>query len=278
MSGDDKRLQYIDKITNLTAMQKYLLVMLGRYSPKKNGYSCWYGQGTLAEIMCTTKPTLRAAIKALEAERLIYVKRVRTGAERNKPNIYTLNMPEIIKKSEEVGKQLTHLEDEGGEIGDQCEQNTQQSDEVGKEFSHGGKVAYPHVGKQLSPNSNKNRKGIVITRGQTASQFRPDINARTLTLYKSIKLFVANRYSKLLPREPSCEDIEAIEWANEFFELESLGLEITTLCEFAIKELGDDMRIINPMVRLSHAYDALEAERGEMEANNRFRYGFECYE
>lgn len=278
MSGEDNRLHHIDKITGLTGMQKYLLVMLGRYSPKSNGYSCWYGQETLSEIMCISKPTLRSAIKALEESKFISVKRVRTGADRNKPNVYTLNITEIIKKSDEVGKQLTHLNDDSCLTGEQNEENVQKDAEVGKDLSHGRKAIYPHVGKQLSPNSNKNRKGIVNTGGANASLLSPAINSRTLLLYKSIKLFVANRYIQKLPKEPSCEDIEAIEWANEFFELESLGLEITILCEFAIKELGEPERILNPIVRLSHAYDALEAERGEMEANNRFKYGFECYE
>ncbi|HHY0576154.1 TPA: helix-turn-helix domain-containing protein [Vibrio parahaemolyticus] len=99
MKDSNERWTHIDSVSDLSLAQKFVLVMLGRYSSASNGYECWYSITTLAERMCTTRKTVIAAIKVLEDRKLISVKRVRSGAARNKPNIYVLNIDEIIKQS-----------------------------------------------------------------------------------------------------------------------------------------------------------------------------------
>lgn len=241
--------EHVDNISDMKGSEKSLLSFLCRKANPKKNYSSWYSVSEMARILCISEKTVKRSSSGLERMGLITKKK-----RKDSSSVYVVNLTEIQEQAvnNEIGK--GHYDPS---LGSNCP-------------SVGVTMTY----KNVIENVNEN----VITGGAFASQETPDINSRTLALYKSIKLFVANRYIQKLPKDPSCEDIEAIEWANEFFELESLGLEITSLCEFAIKELGEPERILNPIVRLSHAYDALEAERGEMEANNRFRYGFECYE
>ncbi|EIZ1551204.1 helix-turn-helix domain-containing protein [Vibrio parahaemolyticus] len=99
MKDSNERWTHIDSVSDLSLAQKFVLVMLGRYSSASNGYECWYSITTLAERMCTTHKTVIAAIKVLEDRKLISVKRVRPGVSRNKQNIYVLNIDEVIKQS-----------------------------------------------------------------------------------------------------------------------------------------------------------------------------------
>lgn len=230
---------YVDDIGDLKSSEKSLLSFLCRKANPKKNWASWYSVAEMARRLCMSEKSAKNGTKELSNRGLIEKYR-----RKDSSSVYVVNLPEIKRQA---------VNNPNGK-GNYCPYEGQLLPEGGEIIAHKNEI--------------ENEIENVITGGQTAAHFGPNINSKILTYYHSIKLFVAQRHNRLLPKEPSWEDVEAIEWAVEFFNLEFDGIETRKVCEFAIQELGEPEKILNPLVRLKMAYD----ETGN---DQRFTYKFD---
>ncbi|TVO36203.1 helix-turn-helix domain-containing protein [Vibrio algivorus] len=272
------RINIVKKVQGVTPIQKSLLVFLAFYASEQNHYTCWPSQKTLAQDISTSPNVIRSALKELERQNLISIKRERDGSNRNKPNRYTVELIEIIRKTSEVGNEDTYTVD--NLASDNCVIKT----EVGNEITHGGERGYPQVGNEVTPNKNITRKeqetGVENTSYLSTT---PDYSLedslfpeQLKSFYEIIKKHSIKGYGKKLPVVPFGRDVKAMECAIELFDVHD-ELSQKALCEFSEKELGPPNKVWNPIVRLIMAYEGFDNQNGIGFAENRFKRDFELF-
>lgn len=244
----------VDNIDGMKATEKALLTFLCRKANSKENYSSWYSVSEMARILCMSEKTIKRSTSSLEKLGLISKQR-----RRDTSSVYTVDLLEIRKQGvdNQIGK---------GQI----------DPRVGSLCPEGGvKLTYKDVIENVKEN--------VITGGHSIE--RPDSNSQDLKIdygeaeeHQAVIDFVFAKHGRNLSGTPSEREKESYEWANEFYDLDMSYGAFEFLCHFSIKELGEPHSILNPIVRLREAFEALELDRGEMEANNRFMYSWACFE
>ncbi|ENP0823223.1 helix-turn-helix domain-containing protein [Vibrio parahaemolyticus] len=92
----------VDGITDLTVLQKSVLVALVRFSGPKNGYCSWRSYSTLAKVTCASRRGVVNAVSQLSEQGLITLEKRKRTASENYSNVYQLNIGSIISRVAEL--------------------------------------------------------------------------------------------------------------------------------------------------------------------------------
>lgn len=88
----------VDEITDLTVLQKSVLIALVRFSSPENDYCSWRSYSTLAKVTCASRRGVVSAVSQLSEQGLITLEKRKRTASKNYSNIYRLNIEEMISR------------------------------------------------------------------------------------------------------------------------------------------------------------------------------------
>lgn len=243
----------VDNIEDMKAPEKSVLTFLCRKANPKENYSSWYSVSEMARILCMSESSIKRATSFLNKRGLIFKQR-RTDTS----SVYVVNLSQIVNQGvdNKNGKGQTDP--------------TLRSERPHPQVT----VTYKDV------NENVNEDDITggfPTEKPINGNGDPNIDLFCLNAHQAVKDFIHKRHCKLIFEQPESLEAEAYKWADDFFALNGSSRAFEFLCHFAEKELGPPTRLLNPVVRLLNAYESILLSKGDMEADNRFQYGWENY-
>lgn len=269
MSIPNKYWDLVDNIGNMKGSEKFVLNFLCRKANPQKNYSSWYSVSEMARICCLSEMSIKNATKKLSDMRLI-TKQLRKDSS----SIYTVNLGRIV----ELGEDNICPHKNNDESSNPTE--TQEQD-ISKDnncppcrqiLSEGETVfVYKNVNEDVIEN--------VIYTGVRKQVTHHNVFSQEINLFwKAIRTHVKDIYQvDKLPRQPSQEDVDAMEWAID----EMLPNGVNTndcrmLCFYVDNELGAPHSVFNPIVRLRLAYD--EHEWPEMRFSEQYWQYIEDYQ